>query len=81
MLIPLIEVCFLFQKENINLENVKGTGPNGKITKEDLIDIKKDISEPIEEIINLDDKKIFNGIVKKDDIEEVKKISGIISIL
>ena len=44
------------EKENINLENVKGTGPNGKITKEDLIDIKKDISEPIEEIINLDDK-------------------------
>ena len=24
---------------------------------------------------------MFNGIVKKDDIEEVKKISGIISIL
>ena len=44
------------EKENINLENVKGTGPNGKITKEDLLDIKKDISEPIEEIINLDDK-------------------------
>ena len=25
------------EKENIKLENIKGTGPNGKITKEDLI--------------------------------------------
>ena len=27
------------EKENINLENIKGTGPNGKITKEDLISV------------------------------------------
>ena len=25
------------EKENIDLENIKGTGPNGKITKEDFI--------------------------------------------
>ena len=57
------------EKENINLENVKGTGPNGKITKEDLIDIKKDISEPIEEIINLDDK------LPEHKDEEIVKLS------
>ena len=57
------------EKENINLENVKGTGPNGKITKEDLIDIKKDISEPIEEIINLDDKS------QEHKDEEIVKLS------
>ena len=57
------------EKENINLENVKGTGPNGKITKEDLLDIKKDISEPIEEIINLDDK------LPEHKDEEIVKLS------
>ena len=57
------------EKENINLENVKGTGPNGKITKEDLIDIKKDFSEPIEEIINLDDK------LPEHKDEEIVKLS------
>ncbi len=41
----------------------------------------KYLIKSVGEIINLDDKKVFNGIVKKDDIEEVKKISGIISIL
>ena len=37
------------EKENIDLENIKGTGPNGKITKEDLISPEKEIvqkSEP-----------------------------------
>ena len=57
------------EKENINLENVKGTGPNGKITKEDLLDIKKDISEPSEEIINLDDK------LPEHKDEEIVKLS------
>ena len=57
------------EKENINLENVKGTGPNGKITKEDLLDIKKDISEPTEEIINLDDK------LPEHKDEEIVKLS------
>lgn len=31
------------EKENIDLENIKGTGPNGKITKEDLISPEKEI--------------------------------------
>ena len=57
------------EKENINLEHVKGTGPNGKITKEDLFDIKKDTSEPIEEIINLDDK------LPEHKDEEIVKLS------
>ena len=57
------------EKENINLENIKGTGPNGKITKEDLLDIKKDTSKPIQEIINLDDKLPEN----KD--EEIVKLT------
>ena len=43
--------------------------------------VENNLIKSIGKIINLDDKKIFNGIVKKDDIEEVKKISGIISIL
>ena len=30
------------EKEKINLENIKGTGPNGKITKEDLLVTNKD---------------------------------------
>ena len=30
------------EKENIDLENIKGTGPNGKITKEDLISSEKE---------------------------------------
>ena len=30
------------EKENINLENITGTGPNGKITKEDLLVTNKD---------------------------------------
>jgi len=30
------------EKENIDLENIKGTGPNGKITKEDLISSDKE---------------------------------------
>ena len=57
------------EKENINLEKVKGTGPNGKITKEDLLDIKNDAPKPSEEIINLDDKLPEN----KD--EEIVKLS------
>ena len=57
------------EKENINLEHVKGTGPNGKITKEDLFEIKKDTSGPIEEIINLDDK------LPEHKDEEIVKLS------
>ncbi len=56
-------------KENINLENIKGTGPNGKITKEDLLDIKKDTSKSSEEIINLDDK------LPEHKDEEIVKLS------
>ena len=57
------------EKENINLENIKGTGPNGKITKEDLLDTKKDTTKPSQEIINLDKKLPGN----KD--EEIVKLS------
>ncbi len=44
------------EKENINLENIKGTGPNGKITKEDLLEIKKDPVKPDKEVSNVNDK-------------------------
>ena len=57
------------EKENINLENIKGTGPNGKITKEDLLDIKNDAPKPSEEIINLDDK------LPEHKDEEIVKLS------
>lgn len=41
------------EKENINLENIKGTGPNGKITKEDLISSEKEsIQKPEPDKIN-----------------------------
>ena len=43
--------------------------------------VENNLIKTIGNIINLDDKRVFNGIVKKDDIEEVKKILGIISIL
>ena len=49
------------------------------IVKNDFVE--NNLIKSIGEIINLDDKKVFNGIIKKDDIEKVKKISGIISIL
>ena len=41
------------EKENIDLENIKGTGPNGKITKEDLITSEKEtIQKPEPDKIN-----------------------------
>ena len=43
--------------------------------------VENNLIKSIGKIINLDGKKVFNGIVKKDDFEEVKKSSGIISIL
>jgi hypothetical protein len=46
-----------------------------------MIFVDNNLIKSIGEIINLDDKKVFNGIIKKDDIEEVNKISEIISIL
>ena len=42
------------------------------IVKNDYVE--NNLIKSIGEIINLDDKKVFNGIVKKDDIEEVEKI-------
>tara|TARA_B100000902_G_scaffold395068_1_gene452818 strand:- start:705 stop:1913 length:1209 start_codon:yes stop_codon:yes gene_type:complete len=42
------------EKENINLENIKGTGPNGKITKEDLIVVKKDQQDERQDLNNID---------------------------
>ena len=38
------------EKENIDLENIKGTGPNGKITKEDLISSEKETIQKPEPI-------------------------------
>ena len=38
------------EKENIDLGNIKGTGPNGKITKEDLISSEKEIIQKPEPI-------------------------------
>ena len=41
------------EKENIDLDNIKGTGPNGKITKEDLISSEKEtIQKPEPDKIN-----------------------------
>ena len=41
------------EKENIDLENIKGTGPNGKITKEDLISSEKEtVQKPEPDNIN-----------------------------
>ena len=38
------------EKENIDLDNIKGTGPNGKITKEDLISSEKETIQKPEPI-------------------------------
>ena len=41
------------EKENIDLENIKGTGPNGKITKEDLISSEKEtVQKPEPDNVN-----------------------------
>ena len=43
------------EKENIDLENIKGTGPNGKITKEDLISSEKEtVQKPEPDNVNKD---------------------------
>ncbi len=57
------------EKENINLENIIGTGPNGKITKEDLLEIKKDPIKSESDINNL------NDIVPETKDEEIVKLS------
>ena len=49
------------------------------IVKHDFVE--SNLIKSIGKIINLHNKKVFNGIVKNDDIEKVRKISGIISIL
>ena len=57
------------EKENINLDNIKGTGPNGKIIKGDLLDLKNDESkDTIENEI-----KVKQHVNNKD--EEVVKLS------
>ena len=43
--------------------------------------LENDLIKILGKIITIDDKKVFNGIIKKDDVEKVKKISEIISIL
>ena len=57
------------EKENINLENIIGTGPNGKITKEDLLEIKKD---PVK---SESDINITNDNVPERKDEEIVKLS------
>ena len=57
------------EKENINLENIIGTGPNGKITKEDLLEIKKD---PVK---SESDINISNDNVPERKDEEIVKLS------
>ena len=44
------------EKENINLENITGTGPNGKITKEDLLVTNKDQNSEKQSTDNADKK-------------------------
>jgi 2-oxoglutarate dehydrogenase E2 component (dihydrolipoamide succinyltransferase) len=48
------------EKENIDLDNIKGTGPNGKITKEDLISPEKETVQKLEP----------NNINKEKDIND-----------
>ena len=43
--------------------------------------LENDLIKILGKIITIDDKKVFNGIIKKDDVEKVKRISEIISIL
>ena len=51
------------EKENIDLENIKGTGPNGKITKEDLISSEKEtIQKPEPNKINKE-----NNIIRREE--------------
>ena len=57
------------EKENIDLENIIGTGPNGKITKEDLLEIKKD---PVK---SESDINISNDNVPERKDEEIVKLS------
>jgi len=57
------------EKENINLENIKGTGPNGKITKEDLLELKKDPAKSESDI------NISNDNVPERKDEEIVKLS------
>ena len=57
------------EKENINLENIIGTGPNGKITKEDLLEIKKDPLKSESDI------NISNDNVPERKDEEIVKLS------
>ena len=54
------------EKENIDLENIKGTGPNGKITKDDLISSEKEpVQKPEPDKIN----KEKNIIGKEESIK------------
>ena len=57
------------EKENINLENIIGTGPNGKITKEDLLELKKDPAKSESDI------NISNDNVPERKDEEIVKLS------
>ena len=62
--------------KNISAKKISG---KTKLNLED--DQLLEIVIKLRDLNLLDDKKVFNGIVKKDDFEEVKKSSGIISIL
>ena len=59
------------EKENINLENITGTGPNGKITKEDLIISSKNEIKEIQNSVKIT--KDQNNNIKDEEIVKLSR--------
>ena len=59
------------EKENINLENITGTGPNGKITKEDLIISSKNEIKEIQDSVKIT--KDQNNNIKDEEIVKLSR--------
>ena len=59
------------EKENINLENITGTGPNGKITKEDLISSSKNEIKEIQDSVKIT--KDQNNNIKDEEIVKLSR--------
>ena len=59
------------EKENINLENITGTGPNGKITKEDLISSSKNEIKEMQNSVKIT--KDQNNNVKEEEIVKLSR--------
>ena len=59
------------EKENINLENITGTGPNGKITKEDLISSSKNEIKEIQDSVKIT--KNQNNNIKDEEIVKLSR--------